>query len=68
MSKKIVIEVCSKCPKVSHGGGFGKIAYIPMCNLGVTNRELPYEERASRGMVVAHGTDVIPDWCPLEED
>lgn len=67
MRKKIVITSCSQCPHTDHNGGFGKIAYLPVCTKK-NRRHLPYEENASRGRVVATPTGVIPEWCPLPDD
>jgi len=65
--KKIIVTDCGCCPYVSHGGGFGNIAYIPNC--GKSNgKKLPYTEHASNGRITAHGTGVIPEWCPLDDD
>lgn len=65
--KKIVINKCSSCPHIDHGGGFGQIAYIPVCGLNHRGN-LPYTKHVSGNQIVATGTDVIPDWCPLEND
>lgn len=65
-TKHIIIRVCSECPNIEHGGGFGAVAYIPMC--GKKNRELLYTVSGSqKGRCTARGVDVIPDWCPLED-
>lgn len=68
-ARKIVIRQCSQCPKRDHKGGFGSIAYIPICR--ATNKELPYtvhkgSSKPISNMVMANALDVIPDWCPLE--
>ena len=63
--KKILVDKCTNCPFVGHAGGFGKIAYIPVCGKE-RGRQLPFTETSSGGRVTAHGTDEIPDWCPLE--
>ncbi len=65
--RKILISKCSKCPFRDHGGGFGKILYIPICRKN-HHEKLPYTEHASNGRVTAVGTDVIPEWCPLEKE
>lgn len=66
MSKKIVIQSCGVCPHKDHKGGFGNIAYIPICR--AANKELPYTETARNGRCYANATLVIPGWCPLEDD
>lgn len=68
MNRKIVITSCGVCPHVDHAGGFGQIKYIPVC--GVNGRKkLPYTEVCqNETMMVAQGTGVIPDWCPLALD
>lgn len=66
MGKKIAIPNCGVCPHKDHNGGFGKIAYLPMCR--AAHKELPYTETASKGRCYATPTLVIPEWCPLEND
>lgn len=67
MSKKIVIKKCKNCPHVDHKGGFGHIAYIPVCRLA--DKELPYRvERGYGTMIIAKQTGGIPTWCPLEDN
>lgn len=66
--KKIVIENCGQCPHKKTGGGFAAVSYIPSCRL--SNRELPYTVRASTGVkvLVAGGTNEIPNWCKLKDN
>lgn len=64
--KKLIIDKCDNCPFVGHGGGFGNIAYIPVCEK-MKHRELPYTEHASSGRITAHSTGEIPKWCPLSD-
>lgn len=69
MARKIVICDCSECPHHDHKGAFGIVAYIPVCReTNLTHNELPYVKDVSSGGITAIGTDVIPNWCPLEED
>ena len=64
--KRLTIENCNECPFVDHKGGFGNVAYIPVCKR-VGRKELPYTEHASNGRITARCTGVIPEWCPLED-
>ncbi|KKL61153.1 hypothetical protein LCGC14_2198170 [marine sediment metagenome] len=64
-SKIITIKTCSACPHIDHGGAWGQVAYVPCCEKS-SRREMPYTTHASGNRVVARCTDVIPDWCPLE--
>lgn len=64
--KCIPIPSCRECPSRDHKGGFGTIAYVPVCRR--TNRELPYTLGSGhRGRVIAVSSDEIPDWCPLPD-
>ena len=67
MAKCIVIETCASCPNHDHAGAFGRISYIPLCRAETPPRTLPYTVGLSGSVVVADATDVIPDWCPLED-
>lgn len=71
MSKKIVVNNCTECPYISHSGGFGSPAYIPICRKEVGYHELPYTKTIGSSRwspsLVAQATGVIPDWCPLED-
>lgn len=66
--RKIVIAYCGQCPHKDHNGGFGKIAYIPVCKK--KNRKiLPYKCSVSdSGFVTAQLKNGIPDWCPLPKN
>lgn len=64
MKRKIVIGSCSDCPNLKHSGGFGGIAYIPICH--ETGEMLPYTKSVSGNRIVATATGEIPDWCPLD--
>ena len=69
MDRKIVIKGCGQCPYVDHRGGFGHISYIPCCMRVNPTKNLPYRIAKGHGdMVVANGTGVIPEWCPLTEN
>ncbi len=65
MAKVIVIDKCSICPNTDHKGAFGKISYIPVCRLA--RKSLPYEVVRNGTCVTASRTDIIPEWCPLED-
>jgi hypothetical protein len=69
MTRIIRIEKCSRCPNVDHAGAFGRVACIPTCKAAPPgHRELPHTVVigfANRPQ--AAPTDIIPDWCPLEE-
>jgi hypothetical protein len=55
MSRVIRITECRQCPSCDHKGGFGKIAYIPVCR--ATGKELPYTVGLGYGtMLVATQT------------
>jgi hypothetical protein len=68
--RKIVISSCDKCPKSDHSGGFGPIAYIPVCRL--SNKTLPRSEEPDNSgrhiRIVAKPTNIIPDWRQLEKN
>lgn len=64
MTKIIKIEKCRHCPNHTHKGGFGQVAYIPVCSLA--NKEQPWKLISDGRMAVAHQTVDIPEWCPLE--
>lgn len=64
--KKLVVRDCGECPFLQHGGGFGRIAYIPRC--GKSGEQLPFTTAASRNMLVARREPGIPDSCPLEDN
>lgn len=66
MTRCILINDCNKCPHISHGGGFGSPAYIPVCSY-LAHRELGHSVHANaRGTGTTAVYDgVIPDWCPL---
>jgi hypothetical protein len=60
------IRTCKDCPHLDHMGAFAEISYKPICRN--TNRPLDFNVAASpRGSIVASLTDVIPDWCPLDD-
>lgn len=63
--RAIILRTCQDCPFRSHGGGFGRISYVPKCAKHDPLKSLPYTEKASYGSVVASPTYVIPAWCPL---
>jgi hypothetical protein len=66
MTRVIRIDSCHQCPGRSHTGGFGRVAYVPICR--TANRELPYSiECGTVSMVIASQKPGIPDWCPLEK-
>ncbi len=62
--RKIVLTDCRGCPSLDHKGGFGSVAYIPVCR--AVNKEQPYTVSAmGGGRVQASKVPGIPDWCPL---
>ena len=62
--RKIVLTDCQRCPSLDHKGGFGSVAYIPVCR--AVNKEQPYTVSVmDGGRVQASRTPGIPDWCPL---
>lgn len=67
--KVIPVESCASCPHRDHKGGFGVVAYVPVCRMA--NRELPHDVQTMKTplghRMVAGGTSVIPDWCPLSD-
>lgn len=65
MSKCTLANSCVTCLHYDHKGGFGEVAYIPKCRLN--GQELPWTPglQGNRGRIVARGTGVIPEWCPL---
>lgn len=63
--RAILIESCKDCPSLEHNGGFGQVAYIPVC--GRTGRTLGYTKGVSGSRVVASYDGRIPDCCPLPE-
>lgn len=66
MTKVIVINKCSECPGSDHKGAYGRISYIPVCRYAT--RELPYEVVYDKHFgTCASPTDIIPEWCPLED-
>lgn len=70
MSGRVIpVDTCRTCPSRDHKGGFGPVAYVPVCDRA-NRRELPHEIRASTGpagvpRIVADPTYKIPQWCPL---
>ena len=65
--RKIVIADCDDCPHSDHNGGFGRVAYIPVCRKA--GREPPWKPESDRyGFVSAWREPGIPDWCPLQAD
>jgi len=69
MKKKIVITSCKNCPYRSHAGAFGNPSYIPVCDKS-NGKHLPYEVKMinSPNLLTAVATEVIPLWCPLENE
>jgi hypothetical protein len=72
MKKKVIISNCTRCPYYRQAGPFGEVAYEPLCvnvSPGESSRVLPYTMRVSPGgtHVNASPTDVIPEWCKLED-
>jgi len=67
MTRYISIETCRTCPHNDHKGGFGRVAYLPVCRLA--SRDLPYTSgvngQPGRERIVATPTGEIPEWCPL---
>lgn len=65
--KFIAVRTCEDCPDKNHKGGFGTVAYIPIC-LAV-DKTLGYTTSATtdRGRVYAEYDGTIPKWCPLPE-
>lgn len=65
--RMIRVNSCQTCPNRDHKGGFGSPAYVPVCRKA--GQDLPYTLHPnSRGTgCMAHGTHVIPDWCPLDK-
>lgn len=61
MVKCIIIENCSQCPYLQHSGGFGYPKHKPICSN--SSRTLPYITKT--GFENAQGTNVIPEWCKL---
>jgi hypothetical protein len=83
MSRKIVIQNCSRCPYISHSGAFTKGGSWPVCHgddiidWGELNKTLDYNDpeagiKWSPPILPTNdkreGTDVIPNWCPLESN
>lgn len=65
MTKILVIENCTDCPKRSSTTQKTEPTRIPMC--GATRQILPYTtEQGMAGIHYANPTWVIPKWCPLE--
>lgn len=69
MTKRvIVIEDCGTCPHKDHNGAFGKVSYIPHCNLA--HCDLPYdtiEDHRLKLGLTAISRPGIPSWCPLSK-
>ena len=67
--KHITIAKCSDCPHHTTGGGHGNPQYVPQCTAHPNGwSDLPYTKGVGLGnRVAARGTDVIPDWCPLDD-
>ena len=63
--KIIPVLSCRECPHSDHRGGFGQVAYLPVCRKA--NQEMPWEPVLNGTRVQAKQTVDIPDWCPLEE-
>lgn len=67
VARKIVIEECAQCPNSDHQGGFGPVAYIPVCRKA--GRNLPYDTKVGFGNIVrARQVGGIPSWCLLEKN
>lgn len=71
MSVFLKIDSCKECPFVMHGGGFGQVAYIPLCSRTKKPETLPYTTHVSASgrftTVTASMTGNIPNWCPLRD-
>lgn len=67
MSTRIIkINSCEDCPELGHKGAFGKVSYIPKCEL--KNKELPYEVTITPFLSASLIEELTPpSWCPLEE-
>lgn len=65
--KCIPIPSCAECPSRDHKGGFGTVAYVPVCRKAA--RELPHTVRYDTvpGRGVASLSEGIPEWCPLPD-
>ena len=63
--KAVPVGECDRCPYKDHKGGFGQIAYKPVCRKA--GRDIPFTEHASNGRVVARAVVEIPAWCPLPD-
>ena len=62
--RKIVLTDCGQCPSCDHKGGFGRIAYVPVCR--AAKKDLPHTLHVGiGGGAQASRTPGIPDWCPL---
>lgn len=66
MSKKIVIVKCEACPHKGHQGFYSIPSYKPKCYL--TGRDLNYKTQTNGKHSIAVCDEVIPEWCPLEEN
>jgi hypothetical protein len=66
MSRVIRIDSCDQCPSRDHKGAFGNVMYVPVCL--ATDRELPHDVVVNKfKRLVAHASNVTPEWCPLEK-
>lgn len=59
----IPVATCRDCPSFDHKGGFGHIAYVPVCRK--TGETLPHTVSAPKGRAYASATGEIPASCPL---
>lgn len=67
--KCIPIPSCQECPHRDHKGGFGTVAYVPVCRKA--NKELPHTVEVGPNKVThrmfAKLAEGIPEWCPLPD-
>lgn len=67
--KCIPIPSCAECPHRDHKGGFGEVAYVPVCRR--VNKELPHTvgtRKTTMGYrMIASQVEGIPEWCPLPD-
>lgn len=66
MDEKIIkIKTCIECPFRISETREG-IRFVPVCNN--TGIELPYVDAKKSVEPTAAATNVIPEWCPLEDE
>jgi len=63
--KIIKIKTCVECPFRATHQKLNRIFKVPFCNN--TGDVLPYVAAKKTALLTAAPTNIIPDWCPLEE-